>query len=138
EGRTGNAGWAVGRQLRVEGRIAHRRNNQNIGWCKSRCNISEGLTCGREVRCRQCVLNRRGATLNQLAPLFIPEEERLLLIGVVNPRNIEWTSDVEAVDVVVQLRALRRYGIVLVLPTVGVEGGGRIDLQDVPGEVPRP
>ena len=64
-----------------------------------------------------------------LAPLFVVEEERLLLVGVVHVRDIERPADVVAEDVVVGRRARsRRSRADLVEEGVGVVVGGAVEL----------
>ena len=67
--------------------------------------------------------------LDQLAPLFIPEEKCLLPILVIKTRDEKGTTDVSAENVVVQFgtssRGSRR---VLVLPAVCIESCVAIEL----------
>ena len=76
---------------------------------------SVGAACERRGHILQVGAGRRkvgridgrvvvGAGAGQnLAPLFVPEEERLLLVGVVHVRNEDRAADVEAEDVVVDV-----------------------------------
>ncbi len=90
--------------------------------------VGQVLAGRREVRCRQVVLQVGRIALDQLAPLFVPEEEGLLAIRVVGVRDEKRAADVEAVDVVVQLRTLSRRRLVLVLKAVPIERRVAVEL----------
>ena len=125
-----HAGRASSCQLRSPCGIADSRNIQNNGrlgelWR----NICQVLTSGREVCGRQVVLEVRGIALDQLAPLFIPEEECLLPVFVVETGDEERAAELDAEDVVVQLRTGSRGSRrVLVLLAVCIEGCVAVEL----------
>ena len=69
-----------------------------------------------------------GSHGGRLAPLLVEEEEALVLVGVVDMRNVDRAADIEAVDVVMRCRPRIVGAVVLVEEGVGVVGGGAIKL----------
>ena len=92
----------------------------------------------RKIRRRQVVLEIRGIALDQFPPLFIPEEEGLLPIPVVETGYEKRATGIDAEDVVVQLRARgRSTRRVLVLPAVCIERRIAIELPQFAVEILR-
>src|SRR3954454_3065671 len=83
---------------------------------------------------RQVVLQVGSISLDQLAPLFIPEEERLVPILVIQARNEKRATHVAAEDIVVQLRARGGDCFVLILVAICIEGSVTVELPESPME----
>ncbi len=90
--------------LRVVRRVAQCRHNQLLCcWQIAGARYARSVPAVGTSGVGQCrVVGSSGAGQN-LAPLFVPEEERLLLVGVVDLGNVQRSANVEAVDVVVDV-----------------------------------
>ena len=82
-----------------------------------------GEECGRNR-----VRNRRIGSLNELAPLFVHEEEGLVALVVVDVRNDDRAADVSAEDVQAKFRA----GLIVLLLEEVVAGVESIVAVELP------